>query len=221
MQRFIDLIPSELMDRSGAVFNSGRDAYAGDAPLYLLGLNPGGDPDTHVQETVDFHTNKVLSRSSNWCEHRDESWDGRKAGKSGMQPRILHVLSGLGLDPGRVPSSNVVFARTRGQAQIASDFNRLADLCWPLHAAVIKELKVRTVVCFGKVAGAFVRAMAGANQPIGTFAEDNARRWTCDAYESRDGVCVVVATHPSRVSWNSRASDPTEFLQGIMARPPH
>lgn len=219
MHRFTKLIPPELKGLSGAVFNSGRDAYSGSSGLYLLGLNPGGDPAKHVRETVEFHTDKVLSRPSNWCEHRDEPWDQRPPGTAGMQPRVLHVLRGLQLDPGRVPSSNVVFVRTKGQAQIASDFGRLAALCWPLHSAVIESLQVRTVLCFGKAAGNFVRSMIAANRPIGTFVEMNNRRWTCDAYENSAGLAVVVATHPSRVAWTNRATDPTQLLRDVMARP--
>lgn len=218
MQRFVELIPAELLDSSGAVFNSGRSAYNGNASLYLLGLNPGGDPAKLVRETVRLHTDKVLSRPSNWCEHRDEEWDERPAGTAGMQPRVLHVLRGFNLDPGTVPSSNVIFARTRGQAEIAPHFERLAALCWPLHVAVIKELSVRTVLCFGKSAGGYVRRMTKANQIVGSFVETNRRQWACHAYENSEGLSVVVATHPSRVAWTNVASDPTNLLREVIDR---
>lgn len=216
MDHYLQHIPAALAGQSGAVFNSGRLAYSGASDLYLLGLNPGGDPETHVLETVDFHTHKVLARPDNWCEHRDEAWDGRTPGTAGMQPRVLHLLRSLGLDPGLVPSSNVVFARTRGQAQLAPDFGRLALMCWPLHAAVIEGLRVRTVLCFGKTAGSFIRQMTGANQLIGTLKEANKRRWSSDAYANAAGLQVIVATHPSRVAWNSEASDPTPLVRRVM-----
>lgn len=213
MDHYIELIPAELRHRSGAVFNAGRHAFGNPSDLYMLGLNPGGAPEDHVRETVDFHTNKVLSRADNWCEHRDESWDGRAPGTAGMQPRILHLLSSLSLDPGQVPSSNVVFLRTRDEARIQPEFARLAQLCWPLHAAVIARQRVKTVLCFGKTAGRFVRDMTGAHHPIGSLAEDNDRGWACDAFANADGLTIVVATHPSRVAWNNAASDPTPLIR--------
>ena len=37
-------IPRKLCDESGSMFYSGRAAFSGPGPLYILGLNPGGNP---------------------------------------------------------------------------------------------------------------------------------------------------------------------------------
>ncbi|MBI2170921.1 MAG: hypothetical protein HYU30_02710 [Chloroflexi bacterium] len=206
------LIPEDLMDRSGSVFYSGRDAFTGMPPLYLLGLNPGGDPQSG--ETVRWHTNKVLcEESDNWSAYRDESWEGALPGAWGMQPRVLHLLRGLGLDPGEVPSSNIVFLRSRREGTFVGDLKKWAEACWPFHRRVIEELNVRAVLCFGKIAGGWVRNQLGANELVGQFIEDNDRRWKSTAFRNSDEITVVVATHPSIADWSSPVTDPSELVR--------
>jgi hypothetical protein len=224
MQRFINLIPPDLKPTSGSVFNSGSDAFRQPGPgLYLLGLNPGGDPEKHVEQTIEAHLRELPTHPDNWCAHRDQSWDNRPPGTAGMQPRILHVLHRLGLDPGLVPSSNIIFERTRTQIDLGptSQARSLAQKCWPMHAAVIQALEIRTIVCFGKVAGEFVREQLVAHRLIGSFVETNNRQQPTEAFENEDGIAVIVATHPSRIAWNAPNSDPSEFFRAVMARKPN
>src|SRR3546814_127078 len=44
-------LPPWLIERSGSLFYTGREAFAGRRQLYLLGLNPGGDPDLQRQRS--------------------------------------------------------------------------------------------------------------------------------------------------------------------------
>ena len=48
----LDGINIDILSRSGSVFYSRRSAFARPAPLYLLGVKPGGDPERQVAETV-------------------------------------------------------------------------------------------------------------------------------------------------------------------------
>lgn len=41
IEEFAGLIPESLQGESGKAFYSGRDAFGGAAPLYIIGLNPG------------------------------------------------------------------------------------------------------------------------------------------------------------------------------------
>ena len=45
-------IPKSLMNRSGSVFYSGKEAFRRPSDLYILGLNPGGRVEDHAAETV-------------------------------------------------------------------------------------------------------------------------------------------------------------------------
>lgn len=130
-----------------------------------------------------------------------------------MQPRLLHMFEVLGLEPSRVPASNVVFLRSTGETDIASEFDLLAEACWPFHDAVINTLGVRVVACFGKRAGKYVCNKLNARYLTDYFEESNQRRWRSQLYANDQGKYVVVLTHPSRVDWSNPASDPSGLVK--------
>jgi len=211
------VIPAELLPFSGKVFYSGRNAFSGPASLYVLGVNPGGDPGMQQEETVAAHTDWVANTApSDWSAYRDESWKSKPAGQHGMQPRMLHMFKVLSLNPGAVPASNLVFTRSRREGAIANDFERLAGVCWAFHRYVIENLRPRVILCLGKTAGDYVCAQVGAHERYATFTEQNERRWQSHAYRSRSGVKVVVATHPSIANWSSVPSDPTGLVASAL-----
>ena len=211
-------IPDHLADRSGKVFYSGRNAFSNSSPIYLLGVNPGGSPDTHAEETVGRHTHSVLHALPNdWSAYRDESWKSSVPGTLGMAPRVLHLLQRLGLSPGSVPASNLVFVRSAREAHIErAAMAAMADACWPFHQQVIARLQPRVVVCFGQTAGNYVRRRLGASQVIGQFVEQNNRKWRSLAYAGAGGIKVVVATHPSIANWCAAATDVTPLVQDAL-----
>lgn len=214
IEDFAKLIPAEMMERSGAVFYSGSAAFTGRRPLYMLGINPGGDAFARPDENVRRHTASVLTKNvSNWSEYRDESWLGAAPGTSGLQPRVLHLISSLGLDPGEVPASNIVFQRSTRVDTIDGNILELAAACWPVHEAVINQLGIRVVLCFGKVAGSWVRKQLGANRIIAEFVEKNNRQWKSKLFTGHEGIMVIVATHPSRADWTAPSTDPTGLVK--------
>ncbi len=214
MEALAALIPPSLLSRSGKVFYSGRRAFASPSRLYVLGVNPGGDPTNHDTETVGTHTSAVLcSFPEDWSAYRDESWEGFTPGSYGMAPRVLHLLTGLDLNPGSVPCSNLVFARSSREADIRNEMHSLADQCWNFHAHAIYRLRPRVVLCFGKTAGNYVRRRVGANKLTAEFIEQNNRRWRSQVFASPAGLKVAVATHPSIADWCAAATDPTTLVR--------
>jgi hypothetical protein len=216
IEMFAAKIPAELLLQSGAVFYSGRKAFSTASALYVLGVNPGGDPESHKADTVGSHTAAVLHiHADDWSAYRDESWkDGFPPGTYGMAPRVLHMLAGLNLSADHVPSSNLVFVRSRREGAIGRDMNLLADLCWPFHSFVIESLQPRAILCFGKTAGNYVRRKVVANTLlIPPFVEDNNRRWENQAFVNSAGLRVVVATHPSIADWCAASTDPTQLVR--------
>jgi hypothetical protein len=213
LERFAALVPRVLSPESGKVFYSGRRAYSSPARLYVLGVNPGGDPAKYVTETVGEHTRQVLhDLPTDWSAYRDESWEGAPPGSYRMQPRILHLFRTLGLAPGCVPASNLFFVRSSREADIAARGRELADLCWPFHARVLEELTPRAVLCLGATAGGYVRRRLGANRVVAQFVEQNDRRWKSQVFEGGQGLRVIVATHPSIADWCAPSSDPTGLV---------
>ena len=215
IDEFARLISDAALDMSGKVFYSGRHAFASRSDLYILGVNPGGNPDDYPREAVRSHTQWILQNSpDDWSEYRDASWGKRGAapGTRGMQPRILHMLRRLGLNPGEVPASNVIFARSTRIATLKGDYDRIASDCWAFHMSVIEGLEVRLVICLGNDAGNWVRHRLNARKLEATFVEDNNRKWTSRVYSSASGPSVAVLAHPSIADWTKVQTDPTRLV---------
>lgn len=208
----LNTVDESLHDRSGSVFNSGRRAFEAPAQLYILGLNPGGNPIAKRDHTIARNIEALRGRDW-WSAYADESWRKRPAGTHGMQPRVLHLLGRLNLEPRLVPASNVVFVRTAREADLAHEKERLLPLCWKTHAAVIERLGVRVVACFGRTAGDWVREQMGAHERVDELIEQNERRWSSRTHAASDGRRVVTLTHPSIADWTSPETDPTPLVE--------
>ncbi len=216
----LDLVSPSILDRSGAVFYSGRVAFASPCRVYLLGLNPGGSPDALRRNTVAESMKEWRQRTeSAWSAYADESWANARAGQGGMQPEVLHLLRNLNLDVRRTPASNVIFVRSRSEPDLRSEKVALMEACWPVHLGVLKATRADTLICLGKTAGAWVREQLGAHSLLGSYVETNARRWVSSAHTTSDGMCVITLTHPSRAKWRTPAADPSAFVRDILARP--
>lgn len=217
IEDFAKSIPKEFLKTSGSVFYSGRNAFNREAEVYILGVNPGGDPDEQASETIEWHTRKVMEQEpDDWSAYRDESWKGAIPGSWGMQPRVLHLFHRMGCSAGDVPASNIIFVRSRREADIKSKFNGLIPKFWPFHESVISTLKPKVILCFGGKAGNIVCDKLGAKTQIDEFVESNKRRWKSRAYQNDKGIKVVVATHPSIADWTAPSSDPTAMILRVM-----
>ena len=209
-------IPKSLANVSGKVFYSGRDAFQSGRPVYLLGYNPAGNPNEHSGETVASHTRAVLEDfTSNWSAYRDESWlsRGRRraAGTATFQPVLLQLMYQLGIDPGLLPSSNLVFTRSARAADLSSP-EELECLCWPFHANAIEMIRPRFVICLGLKTGRLVCSWLKAHKQLDRFEEPNNRRWISDARATTDGLVVFTLTHPSQTKWTTSETDPRPMV---------
>lgn len=218
LEHFFTLVPSDMHQLSGAVFNTGEAAFSqGAQPLYLLGINPGGTPEANRDETIVSHTREVLAKDRSWCGYRDEMWNGRPPGTSGMQPRIQHMFKRLSIPIDRVPMSNLVFERSRNVADLQGREGALAEACWPMHAAVLSKLHIRVVICLGGKCGTWVRKKVGAAIQVGRFVETYpGRHWASTAWRNSDGLNVVVVTHPSVTNWLDEAADPASLVASCL-----
>lgn len=211
-------IPQEMYDESGLVFYSGRDAFASKKPLYTIGINPGPLHEKDAPQTVGAHTQQVLrEKPADWSEYRDEPWDGKSPGTCRMQPRMLHLFRQLGLSAGQVPSSNLIFVRSANVKEISGQFEDLANLCWPVHAAAIRHISPSVILCLGGDVGAYVRRKLGANRLVCTFTERNHRKWKSKWFRSDDGQSVVTVAHPGRASWMNSKADPSPLVKDAIA----
>lgn len=211
-------IDPKLRPVSGKVFYSGRAAWRMIGGVYVLGFNPGGDPATNSAETVRTHTDYVLTQAPcQWSAYSDESWKGRAAGQAPLQRRLQHLLSALGFDPRKVPSSNLIFSRSRRSADLGMASETLVDLCWPVHQAVMFNLRPKAIICLGIDTGDRVRKRLGATQAIGAFREQNDRGWISFAWKSSAGLMVFSLTHPSIADWTTPQCDPSKMVKDLLS----
>jgi len=218
IEAFADLIPPEIRQTSGSVFYGGRSAFAGSAPVYILGKNPGGDPDARPDETVARHTDFVLCAApDDWSAYCDEAWTGRPVGGAQLQRGVQHLLAALALDPRRVPASNLFFARSRESADFGpTEQGALIDLCWPFHQAVLQHLRPRAIICLGVDTGKIVRQRLHAHELVATFAEQNKRGWKSRAWRNEQGLLVFALTYPGRAVWYRTATDPSPMVARVL-----
>jgi len=214
----VGALPASLLGRSGSIFYSGKEAFTAKSDLYVLGLNPGGSPTQASSATIEAYLGRFRELEKPWCEYSDECWEGAAPGTWGLQPRILHMLRELNLDPRMVPASNVVFVQSRGERELESEKAELLGACWAVHQAVIDNLSISTVLCFGATAGAWVRDRLSAFELIDSFTESNRRGWTSRNHCNADGRQVVTLTHPSRADWRNPLADPTPLVMRAIAR---
>lgn len=212
MKEFAELIPKELHNLSGSVFYSGRKAFQGTKDLYIIGLNPGGSEILKKEDTIIWHTEKVLNlEKDEWSEYKDEIWKG-EAGKHGLQPRILHLLNKVNLSAYEVPASNVCFVRSTVEEKIANKIDSYNDICWDFHQNVIDKLEIKIILCFGNTSGKFVCNKLNANELVDEYTEDNDRKWKSKVFKNNKGHYIIIATHPSRADWTNPKSDPSNLV---------
>lgn len=206
-------IPEAIRQQSGKVFYAGRDAFNQPSALYVMGVNPGGDPLALPSHTLSRHSEWVRTEApANWCAYRDEAWDGRPVGRRGLQPRMLHLYQRLGFDPGAVPASNLIFVRTRRAHHLGQQLPLLAEQCWGFHQRFIALAQPRVILCMGQTVGHYVRRQLQADQFCDEFIERNQRRWRSTRYRTAEGTSVVVASHPSIADWCNPNTDPSALV---------
>ncbi len=212
IEDFVKEIPGSLLDRSGSVFLSGRCAFNSQSDLYLLGLNPGGNPNDSSSLTIRKDIDNVLHhRREDWCAFCDERWKKSGDGKNAMQRGPLYLFKEVGRNPRCVPASELIFPRSI-KFKLLTNPNALADKCWPFHQAVIERLGARVIVCLGRETGWRVRKYLCAQMKVCEFVEDNNRRWKSYLHKNQDGLFVADLTHPSQAKWSAKKTDPTSLV---------
>ena len=211
LEEFVELIPDSFLNQPGSALDSGRQAFAVQPDIYIIGYHSGGQSPELLEEQID----RVLHREdANWCAYKDEVWGRPPPGSHRIQKRIVHLCAGLGLDPRDVPASYLIFWRwTTDVKPSAAEKQQWAADCWPFHQEVIDRLGVKIVVCLGGETGNRVRKNLGASpEPVREFVENNRRRWRSCAYQAGHRY-ILVLTHPTQANWENSNADPTPLVQ--------
>lgn len=143
LQDFASHQLGELLSKPGKILYSSHETLSpGD--IYLLGYNPGGVGGPPISNSI----KTMLADNIN--SYLDESWSNKtgvyKRGCAPLQRRVYSLTKDLGYDLRKVCSSNLIFAQSVNANQISVS---LADICWPVHEAIISIVKPKTILVFG------------------------------------------------------------------------
>ncbi len=181
-----------ILDRSGSILYSAANTLR-PGSIYLLGLNPGGDPTKHqtVRQTLETLPSRVTNA------YLDERWERRQhPGQAPLQRRVQWLTHQLGLDLRKVCAANLIFVRSRDDA--GSGYPELADVCWPIHVAILKLVQPKLIIAFGNSAVSpyayLRRRLHGSTEE--TFPSGHGS-WPCRLFRSAD-IRVVGLPHLSR-----------------------
>ena len=131
IEEFSELIPKSLLNKPGYAFFSGRRAFNAPSDLYILGANPGGNPDDEPEAALSKNIRYVLSEAcENWSAYRDVCW-GPNRTKNRLQRGVLHLFDRLELDAGEVPASEVVFLHSKSLTLLEIPLSNLLSSAGP------------------------------------------------------------------------------------------
>jgi hypothetical protein len=181
-------LPASILDQSGEVLYSGSQTLRR-GPVYLLGLNPGGNPNDH-KETVRDRLKELPSRR--WNNYQ-VSWAGRKPGAHRLQRGVQWVADELGLRVEDICASNLIFVRSKDER--GSGFPDSARECWPVHRAILAVVRPTLVITFGNSPYNFLKDELGAVSESDPCPAGHAN-WQCRAFQA-NGMRVVGLPHMS------------------------
>lgn len=182
-----------VLDVSGGILYSAA-ATIRPYPLYLLGLNPGGSPE-RVTNTLRASIDDLNSKTTN--SYLDESWAGSPIGEARLQRRVRWLLEALGHEPRDVPASNLLFVRSRNAKGV--DFERIANICWPVHERILQIVRPKLILVFGtsdiSPYSFLSRKYKAANEHIVSSGHGS---WVCRSFEATGHFRVAGLPHLSR-----------------------
>lgn len=115
---------------------------------YFMGANPGGEGESGhtIRADLDYWLHRVAGKD---CSYLDWSWNDAKyePGQHPIQRNLQLIAKALGLNIRDVAGSNLVFRATQRQSEV--DFNKEAEVCWPVHEVILRIVDPKVVVVFG------------------------------------------------------------------------
>ncbi len=208
-----------MRDKSGAVMLSGPATIA-PGRFYIMGLNPGGDP-----EELPASIDENLAPPDGGSSYTDECWhkpckDKRdcehlKNGRLQPDSRVRHQLNMIRLaailghaTPATLPSANAIFGRSESLAMLKKqsefDGGTWWRACWPVHQALLNVVRPTAIITLGygmnTSAFGFLHQLAsGAEiEKVGVSRRDG-KTFSCrlDLCASTLETRVIGVPHPS------------------------
>lgn len=116
--------------------------------LYIIGLNPGGDPSTHPISVKESLVAAFERPSEKYSPYVDEFW-GANGTYSRHQKNVQSLAKICGKDIKDIFSANFIFVRSIGTAGIKDRIFDLATACWPVHKLFLSIVRPKLILCLG------------------------------------------------------------------------
>lgn len=199
----------EDVNKPGAVLYNGWDTLRSNNGLYIMGFNPGGDPNkikTSVLESLEIR--------DNYCSYWDECWrescqeDCKEHhGMSRHQERVRSLAQVLGCDIRETPAANAIFLRSKSQNDLDSSWE-LFKKCWPVHEVFLSIVQPRIILCLGNGESAsafsFLRKMLASNEKTTTGL---VKSFSVDSIN-----CLVIGVRHPSYPWFDPTKDLSYYL---------
>lgn len=141
-------------NKSGAVLYNGRGTLCkSNEGLYIMGFNPGGDPDKIETSVV----KSLEDLKENHCAYEDECWkkncpkDCQNKEHFGIKPhqkKVKLLAEILGYDIRNVFAVNAIFIRSKSQGNPQESLE-IFKKCWPIHELFLSIVKPKVILCLG------------------------------------------------------------------------
>jgi hypothetical protein len=208
---------ASIAAQSGKILYSSIDTLK-PGRLYILGLNPGGDPDRPEPShyTIAEALDRLATKDEN--DYLDERWQGCPVpGGRPRQRRVQWLCNQLGHAPRTVCASNLIFIRSR-QGN-GCGFPRSADVCWPVHQSIIGIVRPRLILSFDSRVYGYVGTRLGGMdfETIETVPSGHGS-WRCRRASlslSYGPVHLVQLPHLSRYALD-RNPHIVEWISGLL-----
>lgn len=198
-------------EKPGAVLYNGLDTLCSNNGLYIMGFNPGGDPNTITTSVI--KSLEVLK--DQYCSYRDECW--RKAcpedckkhqGKSRHQERVCSLVQVLRRDISETVAVNTVFLRSKKQDDLKASWD-IFEKCWHVHEKLLSIVRPKIILCLGngepRSAFAFLRKkVSPTTQP----SSDHVKSFVSEIVQ-----CPVIGVRHPSYPWFDPVTDLKSFLE--------
>jgi len=214
IQEFIYLAKHHLdsiLGESGTILYSSCETLK-PGKYYFLGLNPGGsEEDTR---TIGQSLRDLELGSSTENAYLDQDWSGFRnycVGGHPLQRNYKYLFGALGEELSSVCASNLIFSRSISEKGAGGKVR--AELCWPVHEAILEIVRPAAIITFGRQPFNFIREKLG-----GTAPEDSPTshgRWTWRYSILQTGEKLIGLPHLSRYALRND-SDVVENIRKLV-----
>lgn len=140
----------DYLNKSGSILYSSHETLR-PSDIYLLGFNPGGNPE-ECPDIISDEIAQLCTKTSNaytaynW---KNESCNYEEKGElAPLQKRIKWIFERLDHNIEDICASNLIFLRSRDQTSLSSWWDK-AKTCWKLHEKILEIVKPKTIMVFG------------------------------------------------------------------------